>query len=246
MGGNHTGDEPNAPDADLDSFPSFSRLLPMDPNVQQFFDELQEDPEVLALILFGSYARGNGRPDSDIDLLVIIASGETTRRIETKAGKSYEMIWVTESAALEYWQNDRDGCYGVWKDAKIVFDKNGAAERLRLEAKKIIAEGKRELTDLELAHEKFNAEDQLRAIKKLAEEDPAAANHVLHHVMARLVELFFDIKRLWAPPPKKALHLIRRTNPKLGDLLDSFYSPKSSFQRTASLAEQIIQEIFNA
>lgn len=216
----------------------------MDPRVQHFFDELQREPDVLALIVFGSYARGDGRPDSDIDLLVIIPAGETTRRIDTRAGKTYEMIWVTESAALDYWQSDRDGCYGVWQDARIIFDKNGAAARLHLGAKKIIAEGKRELSDLELAHARFDAEDQLRAIKKLAEEDLSAANHALHHNMARLVEVFFDIERLWTPPPKKALQLIRRTNPKLGALLDSFYSPETRFEQSVSLTEEIIQEIF--
>ena len=216
----------------------------MDARVPHFFDELQENPGVLALILFGSYARGDNRPDSDIDLMVIIAEGDTARRIETRAGNTYEMIWVTENAALKYWQSDKDGCYGVWQDAKIIFDRNGAAERLRVGAKKIIAEGKEELSDLELAHARFNAEDQLRAIKKLAEDDLPAANHALHRNVSGLVEVFFDIKRLWAPPPKKALQLIRKTNSKLGALLDSFYSSQVSFERSVSLAKEMIQADF--
>lgn len=72
----------------------------MDPRVRDFFEELHAKPEVLGLIMFGSYARGDHRPDSDVDLLVIIADGETERKIETRAGKTYEMIWVTESEAL--------------------------------------------------------------------------------------------------------------------------------------------------
>ena len=216
----------------------------MDVRVQQFLDELQQDPDVLALILFGSHARGEHRPDSDIDLLVIIPEGQTTRRIETRAGATYEMIWVTEVEALNYWESDRDGCYGVWQDAKIIFDRNGAAERLRLGAEKIIAEGKRELTGLELAHARFDAEDQLRAIKKLAEDDLPAANHALQRKVSALVELFFEIERLWTPPPKKAIQLIRRTNPKLGGLLDLFYASELSFEKSVSLAEAIIQETF--
>jgi hypothetical protein len=216
----------------------------MDMHVRHFFDELQEDPDILALILFGSYARGDNRPDSDIDLLVTISEGETIRRIETRAGNTYEMIWVTQSEALNHWQRDRDGCYGFWQDAKIIFDRNGAAERLRVGAKKIIAEGKEELSDLELAHARFDAEDQLRAIKKLAEDDLPAANHALHRNVSNLVELFFDVERLWAPPSKKALQEIRKTNPKLGILLDSFYSSEPSIEKSVSLAEEMIQEVF--
>jgi hypothetical protein len=58
-----------------------------------------------------------------------------------------------------------------------------------------------------------------------------------------LVELFFDVERLWAPPPKKALQLIRKTNPRLGRLLDLFYAPPSTLEKRISLAEEMIREI---
>lgn len=211
--------------------------------MQQFFNELEKDPKVFGLILFGSYARGDNRPDSDIDLLVI-SEGETERKIETRDGKIYEMIWVAESEALKYWETDKDGCYGVWQDAKVVFDKTGTTDILREGARRIIAEGKKELTKLELTHKKFDAEDQLRAIKGLADNDISAANYALHKIVSIMVELFFDIERIWAPPSKKALQIIRSTNPRLGALLDSFYASESNFDKSVNLATGIIQETF--
>lgn len=209
-----------------------------------FFEELYKNPNILGLILFGSYARGDQRPDSDIDLMVIIAEGETKRKIETKASRTYEMIWVTESEALRYWEGDPDGCYGLWLDAQVIFDKNGSTERLRTGAKQIIAKGKEELSSSELAHRRFDAEDQLRAAQWLAREDIFAANHALHQIVSRLVTVYFEIERVWEPPPKKALQLIRETNPGIGMLLDSFYSPQSTFEKSVGLAEEIIGEIF--
>lgn len=216
----------------------------METDVQHFFDELHERPQVLGLILFGSYARGDHRPDSDIDLLVIISHGETRRKIAVRAGKTYEMVWVTESAALEYWEGDGDGCYGLWSDAQVIFDKNGTAERLRAGAMRIIKKGKAELSDLELAHRRFDVEDQLRAVHWLAREDVPAANHALQQIVSRLVTSYFDMERLWEPPPKKALQRIRKTDPPLGELLDSFYSPQPTFERSFRLAEEISQEVF--
>lgn len=52
---------------------------------QQYIEELQTDSNVLGIILFGSWARGNNRPDSDVDLLVIVQDG-FKRTVEYRAG----------------------------------------------------------------------------------------------------------------------------------------------------------------
>jgi hypothetical protein len=217
----------------------------MDPRPQAFFEELHARPDVLGLVLFGSYARGDHRPDSDIDLLVIVAEGETVRKIESRAGKTYEMVWTTESEALRYWQGDRDGCYWLWLDAQIIFDKDGSTDRLRMGASQILAEGKLELSASESLHRRFDLEDQLRAVKWLAGEDIPAANYALQQVASQLVTSYFAIERLWEPPPKKALQTIRATNPELGLLLDAFYAPQTPFEDSVALAEAIIQELFD-
>lgn len=47
----------------------------MNSTAEQFIAELREDPNVLGVLLFGSWARGNQREDSDIDLIVIVRDG---------------------------------------------------------------------------------------------------------------------------------------------------------------------------
>lgn len=42
---------------------------------ERFFEELRQRPEVVGVLLFGSQARGNSRPDSDIDLVVLVSEG---------------------------------------------------------------------------------------------------------------------------------------------------------------------------
>jgi predicted nucleotidyltransferase len=44
----------------------------MNNDTQQFIEELKARSDVLGVIMFGSWARGNNRPDSDVDLVVIL------------------------------------------------------------------------------------------------------------------------------------------------------------------------------
>jgi predicted nucleotidyltransferase len=50
------------------------------PDVHAALQHLAEDPEVESLTLFGSRARGEARPDSDLDLLVILQGNLTPER----------------------------------------------------------------------------------------------------------------------------------------------------------------------
>jgi predicted nucleotidyltransferase len=68
---------------------------------QQYIGELQQNPQVLGIILFGSWARGNNRPDSDIDLLVIVKDG-FKRTVEYREGQTFEITYTTEQGAIQY------------------------------------------------------------------------------------------------------------------------------------------------
>lgn len=47
----------------------------MNTDTKQFIEELKGRSDVLGVIMFGSWARGNNRPDSDVDLVVILTEG---------------------------------------------------------------------------------------------------------------------------------------------------------------------------
>ena len=49
-------------------------------DIQMIVDRIVRQFHPLRVILFGSYARDEGRPDSDIDLLVVLAKVEDKRR----------------------------------------------------------------------------------------------------------------------------------------------------------------------
>lgn len=51
--------------------------------IDRLVEQFKADPECLALIIGGSLVRGWGRPDSDIDILILISEADFQRRMET-------------------------------------------------------------------------------------------------------------------------------------------------------------------
>jgi len=49
--------------------------MSMNKEIDNFIEELEKDNNVLGIILLGSWVRGNNRPDSDVDLVVMLEKG---------------------------------------------------------------------------------------------------------------------------------------------------------------------------
>ena len=67
-----------------------SSLL-MEEAVRRFIGELTAKPEVLGVAVFGSYARGEARPDSAVDVFVLVPEG-VRRDVERRGERTFEMV----------------------------------------------------------------------------------------------------------------------------------------------------------
>ena len=104
-----------------------------------YYEVLQRDPAVQAIFLFGSTARGEARPDSDIDLLVI-APGSFRHEVLRREGVEFEVFFNNESDTVLFWHENHDDFASFWADAQVIFDREGAVGRLRMEARNLNAE----------------------------------------------------------------------------------------------------------
>lgn len=66
----------------------------MDPSVERLIEKVKLDEAVLAAMLFGSRARGEEMPTSDIDLCLVLPPGRGTRVEQT----SVRMTYLEESS----------------------------------------------------------------------------------------------------------------------------------------------------
>lgn len=215
----------------------------MNEETKIFIDELKARPDVLGVILFGSWARGNNRPDSDVDLVVILTEGYR-RTVEHRNGQVFEIIFITERGALDYWESHKDDAVGLWEVAKILYDKNGAILRLREKIKTVLDAGKKPIDEFQIGQFRFDAEDQLRVSEILQNRDSTTANLILSNKVFALTELFFDLRQMWIPAPKQRLANIKETKPELYLELENFYKDGALFGDRLQIAERIVELVF--
>jgi hypothetical protein len=194
----------------------------MNQATKNFVARLENDDNVLGVILFGSWARGNNRAESDVDLIILLKKG-FQRCIETHDGQIFEIIYTTPGSALQFWQENKDECFKVWSVAKILLDKGGVIEQLQQGAKGIIDTGKTEINEKQKEQFRFDAEDKLRYIKISLTTDLVTASLILNQMVIQLTGLYFDLRRQWTPAPKQRFAEIESKSPLFADLLKAFY-----------------------
>jgi len=136
----------------------------MNKATHNFLDNLKQRHDVLGVILFGSHARGNNRPGSDVDLVVILAEG-FRRAVEYHDGQAFEIIYTTAEGALAYWESHIDDAAGLWAVAKILYDKDGTIGKLKNEIEQVLAKGKNPIDEYQLGQYRFDAKDTLKYVE---------------------------------------------------------------------------------
>lgn len=215
----------------------------MNQETQNFVEELKKRQDVLGVILFGSWARGNNRPDSDVDLVVILTHGYR-RTVEYRDKQAFEIIYTTEKGAFDYWESHKDDAAGLWEIAKILFDKDGTIERLKNNIKEVLNAGKKPMDEFQLGQFRFDAENQLKYVESVLASDPTTANLILTNKIFALTELFFDIRQMWTPAPKQRLERIKEISPDFYSLLQQFYQEQLSTREKLFVAKKIIPITF--
>jgi len=220
-------------------------MLPaMNAATKAFIARQQQEPNVLGIILFGSWARGNNRPDSDVDLLIILRDGYR-RAVESHDGQLFEIIYVTEEAAFEFWKNNRDDCAGVWEVATLPFDRDGTVARLEGRARALLQEGKPATDEHQLGRLRFDAEDQIAYAERVAESDPTTAGLVLTNKVFALTEVYFDVHRLWTPAPKARAAKLRELDPRAYRALQEFHAEQATITTRVKAARELVEAIFS-
>lgn len=215
----------------------------MNEETKKFIEELKKRPDVIGVILFGSWARGNNRPDSDVDLVIILSEGYR-RTVEHRNGQVFEIIYTTEKGALDFWGSHKDDAAGLWEVAKVLYDKDGTIERLKCKTKQVLNAGKKAIDEYQLGQFRFDAEDQLKYVESILTSDPTTANFILTNKIFSLTELFFDIRQIWTPAPKQRLVEIQKISPDFYALLKEFYQEHTTLKGKLETAKKIVPIVF--
>lgn len=213
----------------------------MNAAARDYVRELAARPEVRGVILFGSRAHGDSRPDSDVDLLVLVPAGYR-RAVDERDGQAFELLFLSEDVARDYFHQNLDTAAEFWATAEILFERDGAAATLRTEMQKVLDAGKPELDEGTLTASRFNSEDQLRAVEARAAQDPVTAAALLHNKVLELTASYFDVRRRWTPSLKRRFSAIAETDAELHARLAAFYA--AGFDEQLALAREIVSLVY--
>ena len=215
----------------------------MNEQTKIFLEELKQRTNVLGVIMFGSWARGNNRSDSDVDLVVILTEGYR-RTVEYRNGQAFEIIYSTEKGAFDYWESNKDDAAGLWAVAKILFDRDGTIDRLKKKIKEVLNIGKKPIDEYQFEQFRFDSEDTIKYVETILVIDPTSANLILTDKIFSLTKIFFDIRQIWIPPPKQRLMKIKEISLDFYFLLFEFYQESTTLKMKLELAKKIVQFIF--
>ncbi len=217
---------------------------PVNDAIQSLVNELVADSGVRGVLLFGSHARGNARPDSDADLAIFVEQDGFVMGCSERDGQEFELIRLSEAAAIGYFTDNRDAAADVWQVAKILYDPDGVIARVRDHVLGLLAEGKPPMDAARIEWSRFAAADRFSAAAGLALRNQAAARMVLHERVLELTATFFDVRQLWAPPMKRRLEAIGDINPELYGLLERIFGPDVSVDEQVQLARLTLPLVY--
>ncbi len=215
-----------------------------DPTIVEVLAELEARPDVLGVAVFGSTARRDQRPNSDIDLYVLVSEG-SWRDVDERGGRNFEYVFSSEADSRAFWKGQPDEFVKMWSEGHILFDKTGKLQEFRDEAASLRQQGRPRLDERSVRHLEFDARDSLRAVEALQKSDPPTAALSLHKLLEALSSLSFALDGQWVPAPKERLRVLREKSPDMARAFDDFYlSP--DFESSLAAAREVVDRVFAA
>lgn len=206
--------------------------------------ELYSDDTILALVLCGSVARHEEKPNSDIDLLVINNKSFYQLRQIIRNGIKVELI----ETPLENLKNRGMGGETVTgrmlADGIILFDKTSEIENLIAKAKDIVKESppipsshndelwvsrkRREIT--EIYHDLLNAGDEIHF------------NYIASSLMSSAIPLLFENNKWWFQPRKKTLDYLKSQYMEYKNI-ETLLNPVCSLAEKRNAAKLLVETV---
>ena len=179
--------------------------------LNEITQELSNDKNVLALILYGSIARHEENTNSDIDLMVIINEMYLQKRHEVRHGITVEFLEMHLNFLQNFITKNEIPIFFALSEGIILFNKVPEIEQLISEAKKILNNGPPVNKKWENERYKIKKRSDLTEIYKdlLDIDDEIAFNYTVSLLIKDVMPILNENYNLWPQSRKKTIDYLK-------------------------------------
>lgn len=215
--------------------------------VKEIAQELCQDDNVLALVLYGSVSRHEESANSDIDLLAIVNDNHLQKRHLVRNGITVELV----EESLEYLQKK---CFEAKEipilfalvDGIVLFDKISITEQLIAQAKKILAEGPPVNARWEEEGYRTKRRSDLTEIylDLLDTDDKIVFAYLVSLLVTSAIPMLTEINHLWFQTRKKTINYLNSQCFEGYKHIEILLDPVCSLSDKRKAAKSLIEYIF--
>lgn len=186
------------------------------------------------VILYGSRARGEARPDSDFDLLLVRRGGPHEREVRDIEGLAID-AWVEDEGSLDV---TRDPGLLRVRNGVLIRDEHGFGAELLRRVQEAFARGPAPLPRGERgALRAWGRKMLARIASRSVEGDYRRAS-----LLAELLPIYFQIRGRWYLGPGEGLRRIAAEDPRAWDAFAAALTPGAPDAALARLVEIVLED----
>lgn len=181
--------------------------------------ELEATPGVLAVLFFGSAARGKVSPTSDIDLYAI-TERDTQRHLgRRESGVMLEVSFASIAQMRERLERETPIIVHAFATGRLLFDRSGgAATLLCSEGAALWKQGPRRLTSSDVVRWRFHLTDRLYDLEGVPASTPGAILLAAESVQTAIAA-YCAAHQLWLPSARRAVDALSDHDAAFADLV---------------------------
>lgn len=223
-------------------------MEPHDQIIEMVIGDLQNElgPELLGILLVGSLAYGIPRPQSDIDLFVVIRPPWRQRRTLFIDGVEVEIFLnPAQQVRAEFRNTDSPATIAMFAQGRILFDPTGLVKHLVQEAQGIWQHPRPAVPYGTYAYFslRYTCVDLLKDAQDLLEVDKDAAGWVLFTALQSTLNAYYRIQRRWSVKPKYLLNNLEQRAPALAQLVRYILDGSAPLETRITVLESLIDQV---
>lgn len=206
-----------------------------DINLPSLAEELRNQYKCHTILLYGSFARGDVHPQSDVDILCIGSEGPATTDTRSWHGHTLD-AWIypeSDFSEITKW---------IYLNESVVLWSN--SDWVTLFLQQITETFQRGPTPL-VMQEKLHQIHWLRKMLERIQREDTEAHYRRHWLLMDLLPTYFSLRDRWYLGPKRALRWLAEYEPPIYRCFQQIFHPACSTSVLVAEINWIIEQIIS-